>query len=36
MGKKELRIYALAGHENLFAKNPTEWSQDIEAFMITD
>jgi pimeloyl-ACP methyl ester carboxylesterase len=32
-GKKELKIYQEAGHENYLSKYKNEWTQDVEAFL---
>jgi len=32
-GKKELRIYQEAGHENYLSKYKNEWTQDVEKFL---
>ena len=32
-GKKQLKIFPLAGHENLLTKNPDEWRNEIRMFM---
>ena len=32
-GKKELKIYPEAGHENYLRKYKNEWSQDVEKFL---
>jgi alpha-beta hydrolase superfamily lysophospholipase len=32
-GRKTLKVYELAGHENLLDKNKNEWAKDIQTFM---
>jgi len=34
-GKKELRTYPLAGHENYLKKYRTEWTRDVAGFLAT-
>ncbi len=33
IGKKQLKIYQEAGHENYLAKYKNEWTQDIAQFL---
>jgi alpha-beta hydrolase superfamily lysophospholipase len=32
-GTKQLKVYELAGHENLLNKYPADWRQDVKTFM---
>jgi len=36
IGRKKLKIYPEAGHENYLTKYKSEWTQDIQAFLATE